>query len=162
MKNTGMTRPIDSLGRIVIPKEMRVAMDYDIGDSVEFFLDHDSGILGIRKYMGTTCKMCGSTENLSYFKDSFICESCIREMKEKPCLVQTQKQLPPERAFNLLNIRQPRQSKQEQLDKLEQLIQKQPDSTQFEYARLLGVAQSRISQLMKILREAKGTAKINM
>ncbi|AJE54176.1 AbrB/MazE/SpoVT family DNA-binding domain-containing protein [Paenibacillus polymyxa] len=159
MKNTGMTRPIGSLGRIVIPKKMRAAMDYDIGDSVEFFLDHDSKTLGIRKYTGTVCKMCGSVEELSNFKDSFICESCISEMKKVPCFVQTQNKLQTKQDIKQVYIRRPWQSKRDQLNKLEQLIQKQPNSTQIEYAKLLGVAQSRISQLMKTLTEEKAIQK---
>ncbi len=38
MKRTGMTRPLDSLGRIVLPKELRMTMEIDIGDPLEFLL----------------------------------------------------------------------------------------------------------------------------
>ncbi len=65
----------------------------------------------------------------------------------------------PNRTLNKFIFRQPRQSKRDQLNKLEQLIQKQTNSTQIEYGKLLGVAQSRISQLMKTLTEEKAIQK---
>lgn len=34
-KNSGMTRPVDRLGRIVIPKEMRAALHINDGDLLE-------------------------------------------------------------------------------------------------------------------------------
>ncbi|WP_420916525.1 AbrB/MazE/SpoVT family DNA-binding domain-containing protein [Paenibacillus thiaminolyticus] len=37
MKDTGMIRSLDSLGRIVIPVEIRNARNIEIGDAVEFF-----------------------------------------------------------------------------------------------------------------------------
>ena len=48
MRATGMTRHIDSLGRLVIPKEIRRTLGINHGDPVEFFVDGDSIIL--RKY----------------------------------------------------------------------------------------------------------------
>ncbi len=34
MKNTGMTRPLDTLGRIVVPKEIRDSMGIKAGEGV--------------------------------------------------------------------------------------------------------------------------------
>lgn len=36
MKRTGMKRPLDNLGRIVIPSEIRETLDINIGDAIEF------------------------------------------------------------------------------------------------------------------------------
>ena len=71
MKNTGMTRALDSLGRIVIPKEMRRSMDIGVGDPLEFYVDAETGFLSMRKYIGVSCKMCNSIEYLTYFRDDF-------------------------------------------------------------------------------------------
>ncbi|MEJ3719917.1 hypothetical protein [Paenibacillus polymyxa] len=84
MKNTGMTRP-NRLAWTDCNPERKCEQ---LGDSVEFFLDHDSKTLGVRQYTATVCKMYRSVEELSYFKDSII-----REMKKVPCFVQAQNKL---------------------------------------------------------------------
>lgn len=81
MKNTGMTRLLDFLGRIVIPIEMRVSMGFNPGDPVEYFFDNETGVVTLQKSNGVFCKMCGSIEELTYFKESFLCKECIVELK---------------------------------------------------------------------------------
>lgn len=49
MKATGMTRRIDDLGRIVIPKEIRKQLKIQEGQSIEIFLNEDKEIV-LRKY----------------------------------------------------------------------------------------------------------------
>ncbi|MBY7740145.1 AbrB/MazE/SpoVT family DNA-binding domain-containing protein [Paenibacillus polymyxa] len=66
MKSIGMTRPLDPLGRIVIPKEMRETMGYNVGDPIEIFMDEENGILAFRRYTGVSCNMCGSIDELTY------------------------------------------------------------------------------------------------
>lgn len=48
MKNTGVVRRIDDLGRIVIPKEIRKTLRIKDGESVEIFLNSDNIVL--KKY----------------------------------------------------------------------------------------------------------------
>ena len=57
MKETGIVRCIDGLGRIVLPKEMRKCMDIDHGDELEIFVEGDRIIL--KKYL-PCCYFCGS------------------------------------------------------------------------------------------------------
>ena len=45
MKNTGITRKLDELGRIVIPKELRTNFKIEEGDPIEFFLNNDEIII---------------------------------------------------------------------------------------------------------------------
>lgn len=45
MKSTGITRKIDELGRIVVPKEIRRNLGIRDGESLEIFTDDDSIIL---------------------------------------------------------------------------------------------------------------------
>ena len=45
MKSTGMTRRIDGLGRIVIPKEIRNNLNIKTTDLIEIFIDNEDIIL---------------------------------------------------------------------------------------------------------------------
>lgn len=49
MKATGITRRIDDLGRVVIPKEIRRTLRIREGDPLEIYTDHEGGII-LRKY----------------------------------------------------------------------------------------------------------------
>ena len=60
MKETGIIRRVDDLGRIVIPKEIRRTLRIHEGDPLEIFLDHDE--ITFKKY-----SFLGSLE--TYAKD---------------------------------------------------------------------------------------------
>ena len=49
MKSTGIVRYIDDLGRIVIPKELRRAVDIIAGDALEIWVNPD-GEIRMKKY----------------------------------------------------------------------------------------------------------------
>ncbi len=61
MKSTGVTRKIDELGRIVIPKEIRRNLGIRDGESLEIYIDEDSIILKkhfqIQKYEDISIKL---------------------------------------------------------------------------------------------------------
>ena len=78
MKSTGIVRNIDELGRIVVPKELRKKLVISANDPVEISSEGDKIIL--TKY-APVCHFCGSTENVSEFKEKSICDSCIKEIK---------------------------------------------------------------------------------
>ena len=78
MKTTGMVKKIDQLGRLVIPKEIRNALDID-NANVEFFMDGDQMI--VRKW-NAHCTFCGGTENLVEFKEKLICSACRKALSE--------------------------------------------------------------------------------
>lgn len=77
MKATGIVRKIDSLGRIVLPIEIRDTLDIKERDPLEIFVDGDSIIL--KKY-APTCIFCESTEDLTLYKGKLICPDCIRDL----------------------------------------------------------------------------------
>ncbi|RPE06781.1 AbrB/MazE/SpoVT family DNA-binding domain-containing protein [Paenibacillus polymyxa] len=151
MKSIGMTRPLDPLGRIVIPKEMRETMGYNVGDPIEIFMDEENGLLAFRRYTGVSCNMCGSIDELTYFKDYFICASCIDDLKNDRGVQSkvAHVKLGIEKA-----IKKPKRSllsTEKLLQTLKNLIQQKPNLTQKEYAELMSVSQPRISQLKKML-----------
>ncbi|WP_068497760.1 AbrB/MazE/SpoVT family DNA-binding domain-containing protein [Paenibacillus kribbensis] len=147
MKNTGMTRSLDTLSRIVVPKEMRVTMNIECGDSVEFFVDEETGFMALKKYTGVTCKLCGTAENLTYYRASFLCIDCTQKLKKNiDCCP-----LPAPSVQEHTLPKRTNQSAEKLLGRLKELIQEHPDARQYDYAKWLGVSQGRVSQLKKLL-----------
>ena len=79
MKSTGIVRKVDELGRIVLPIELRRTLGIEEKDRIEIFVEGASVIL--RKYE-PDCLFCGSSRDLSPFKDKMICSHCLKELKQ--------------------------------------------------------------------------------
>lgn len=78
MKSTGMVRPVDTLGRVVIPREIRKQFDIVNGeDSFEIFVEDNKIIL--RKYQ-PSCIMCGEMDNTVTYKGHIVCKKCIETL----------------------------------------------------------------------------------
>ncbi|MET3207369.1 UNVERIFIED_CONTAM: bifunctional DNA-binding transcriptional regulator/antitoxin component of YhaV-PrlF toxin-antitoxin module [Paenibacillus sp. PvR008] len=123
-------------------------MNMNSGDSVEFFVDEETGFMILKKYTGVSCKMCSAVENLTYFRDSFLCMHCINKLKgnidcspiptpsiKEDTHIHKRTNLPAEKL----------------LESLKELIRKHPDVRQYDYEKWLGVSQGRVSQLKKLL-----------
>ena len=69
------TRKVDSLGRVVLPIELRKEFDIEDRSAVDICVN-DNQII-IRKNE-PSCKICRSTQNLKEVKGKniFVCESC--------------------------------------------------------------------------------------
>lgn len=79
MKSTGITRPVDALGRIVIPMEIREAFDIKTKDSIEIFVQGDKIIL--KKHV-ESCLFCTSSEDLVNFEEKKICKACLSKLSK--------------------------------------------------------------------------------
>ena len=80
MKTTGIVRPVDNLGRLVIPIELRRTLDINEGDGLEIYVDGKSIVL--RKYE-PTCIFCGNSSDLILYQDRHICRGRLaRESTE--------------------------------------------------------------------------------
>ncbi|WDL99789.1 AbrB/MazE/SpoVT family DNA-binding domain-containing protein [Alicyclobacillus sp. ALC3] len=79
MKNTGVQRAVDPLGRVVIPKELRNTMEIPMGTSLSVFTEDDTIVL--RKYE-PGCAVCGEMENVSRFHGKLICAQCVTALKQ--------------------------------------------------------------------------------
>lgn len=79
MKSTGIVRPIDEVGRIVLPIEIRNTMDIKSKDALEIFVDEDKIIL--KKYQ-PACIFCGNAANVEYFRGKLVCKDCIEDIKK--------------------------------------------------------------------------------
>lgn len=77
MKSTGMVRPVDQLGRIVLPKELRENLGIGPRDGVEIFVENEKIIL--KKYVPNCC-FCGSDEDMNLYQGKLICRDCIRKL----------------------------------------------------------------------------------
>lgn len=77
VKATGIVRRVDTLGRLVLPKELRDTMGIPEGTPLAFFVDGEDIIL--RKY-GNSCAFCGGEYELFDFFDRPICEKCARQI----------------------------------------------------------------------------------
>ena len=86
MKNTGIVRRVDELGRIVLPKEMRKTMGIKEGDPMEIYVEGDSIIL--KKYQNECkCKVCGQTlgngNRLVTLNGVTLCTTCIMQFTDE-------------------------------------------------------------------------------
>lgn len=73
MKSTGIVRPVDSLGRVVLPIELRRILDIDKDTSLEVYVDEDRIIL--KKYQ-PACIFCGSADDVASHAGRNICKAC--------------------------------------------------------------------------------------
>lgn len=78
MKATGITRKIDELGRIVLPKELRKTLGIEPGTPIEIYTEDDMIIL---KKFENRCVLCGSTADVEDVKGKKVCSKCIKELK---------------------------------------------------------------------------------
>ena len=78
MKTTGMIRQLDSLGRIVLPIELRRTLDIKAKDMLEILVEGNTVVL--RKYEAN-CHFCGGTSGLTGYKDKLICKRCLKDLK---------------------------------------------------------------------------------
>ncbi|GGG09810.1 hypothetical protein GCM10010912_62820 [Paenibacillus albidus] len=148
MKDTGMIRSLDSLGRIVVPVEIRMTRNIDIGDPIEFFI-LDENIIVLRKYTSTECTFCRSLDHVTYYKDQFICNSCLKELVDPDRVPEEpqRRQEPAEETEPGSTVR--RAKTEEMRSRLEQAIEDHPYANQKELAAILGISQARVSQLKR-------------
>ena len=81
MKSTGIVRPVDKMGRVVIPKEIRklFKVENDV-DSFEIYMEDDKIVL--KKYQ-PACIFCDDAKDVVNFKGKNVCPNCIKELQSK-------------------------------------------------------------------------------
>ena len=82
MKSTGIVRGIDSLGRIVLPKELRTTLHLDGDTKLEIFVDGDAIVLKKHRHARrTAADFCGDVDaNAIQFAGYCICPACRRKI----------------------------------------------------------------------------------
>lgn len=80
MKATGVVRKVDSLGRVVLPMELRKMFLIDDGDAVELFVNEDSIVL--KKYK-PGCHECGEMLGLIQGSSVTLCRNCLSSLVDR-------------------------------------------------------------------------------
>lgn len=75
-----MKRQIDELGRVVVPKDVRNALNIRARDYLEITLEE--GRFTVCK-AEETCVFCGKTESLVMLNDKFVCPDCIAALCDR-------------------------------------------------------------------------------
>ena len=77
MSSLGIARKIDSLGRIVLPAEVRRRLGIGVGDYLDISVDGDSVIL---RKVEHRCTFCGMAEDLIEHREKLICRECVKAL----------------------------------------------------------------------------------
>lgn len=77
MRDTGIVRKIDELGRVVLPIELRREMGIEDKDSLSILIDGEHIVL---KKHSASCLICGEGYDLIEFEGKMICKNCIHGM----------------------------------------------------------------------------------
>jgi AbrB family transcriptional regulator, transcriptional pleiotropic regulator of transition state genes len=78
MKDTGIVRRIDDLGRIVLPMELRRTLGIRVKDPLSISVDGERIIL--QKHHDS-CAICGSSGETVVVADRAICLDCVALVK---------------------------------------------------------------------------------
>ena len=77
MKIGGVTRPIDQLGRIVIPKSMRKALLIETNDVLDITVEGERIIV---QKCRDGCVFCDSTDRLVVYNGRKVCAACVENL----------------------------------------------------------------------------------
>ena len=75
----GNLSKIDNLGRVVIPKSIRKALNIEHNDEISMHVDGESLIINKEN---KDCALCGSKEIKHHIGNKFLCDQCIKNIKD--------------------------------------------------------------------------------
>jgi len=78
MRDTGIVRRVDDLGRIVIPMELRRTLGIHVKDPMAIYVEGDRIILQKHR---DVCTVCGSDDEIIEVKGRPICKDCVKAVK---------------------------------------------------------------------------------
>lgn len=79
-KDTGMSRKVDELGRIVIPKEIRNKFDIKTNDRLDIYIEND--VISLIKD-SKKCIFCFNTKDLIEQNNKYVCNKCMQKLVRK-------------------------------------------------------------------------------
>ena len=79
MSSSGVSRTVDKMGRVVIPKEIRDQLKIvSEVDKIDITVDGDKIIL---KKHYDACLFCGKIEDAIEYKGYYVCNDCVEKLK---------------------------------------------------------------------------------
>ena len=78
--NTGMSRKVYELGRIVIPKERRNKFDIKTNDRLDIYVENS--VISLVKDE-KKCIFCSSTKDLIDYNNKHVCNKCMQKLVKK-------------------------------------------------------------------------------
>ena len=82
MKETGMSRPVDGLGRLVLPIEIRRALNISSGTVLTISLDGDAVILK-KQPVASACVFCQQIDpEAVHLNGQCVCRACLHALRE--------------------------------------------------------------------------------
>jgi transcriptional pleiotropic regulator of transition state genes len=79
MKEVGIARRVDDLGRIVLPAELRRLFGINAGDAVDIAVDGDAIVL---RKVDRACVFCDGVSDLRSYRGRPVCAACRAELSE--------------------------------------------------------------------------------
>ena len=79
MKSTGITRPLDALGRVVIPMEIRENLGIQPKDLLDISVQGNQIVLTKHNQ---SCIFCDCADDLVIFEDKKVCKACLAKLSE--------------------------------------------------------------------------------
>ena len=79
-KDIGMSRKVDELGRIVIPKEIRNKFDIKTNDKLNIYVEN--GVISLIKD-SKKCTFCSNTKDLIEQNNKYVCNKCMQKLVRK-------------------------------------------------------------------------------
>ena len=79
MKDSGIMRRVDSLGRFVLPKELRRQLQIECNDYLQIYTEGEKIIIQTAQ---CSCALCGRTDDLIDLNDKKVCKSCVGLIKD--------------------------------------------------------------------------------
>ena len=73
-------RQLDNLGRLVLPKKMREALNINEGDFLKISLENNSIVIRRDK---PACVFCSSGDGLIELDEKHICRDCLNKLNNK-------------------------------------------------------------------------------
>ena len=73
----GISRRLDALGRVVLPADLRRALNLSTGDELEISVDQDAVIL---RKAGTACVFCGTDDASFEHLAKRVCRPCAETL----------------------------------------------------------------------------------
>tara|TARA_Y100000768_G_scaffold333811_1_gene274139 strand:+ start:249 stop:488 length:240 start_codon:yes stop_codon:yes gene_type:complete len=75
----GNKSKIDNLGRVVIPKSIRSALNIEHNDEISMHVENQSLIITKNN---NSCSICPEEKIEMQIKDKYLCKSCVQAIKD--------------------------------------------------------------------------------